>query len=93
MPPETPAAVSTETTMNIYQTVTDRILKQLAPGSSRGKDLDHRTPKSLTSEGIPRRQHPDPGDGAILPRYWVTFREAQRPGDTSAAVSASPVVF
>ncbi len=82
--------------MNIYQTVTDRILKQLETGVAPWRRTwETGIPKSLTTgreyRGVNILVLSSAGYSS---RYWVTYREAQRLGGyVRKGERATPVIF
>lgn len=82
--------------MSIYETVTDRILKQLAAGVIPWrKTWVTRLPKSLTSQKEYRGVNILVLGGTEYgSRYWLTYREAQRHGGhVRKGERATPVIY
>ncbi|HOC00008.1 MAG TPA: zincin-like metallopeptidase domain-containing protein [Verrucomicrobiota bacterium] len=82
--------------MNVYQTVTDRILKALDAGVIPWrKTWTTGLPKSLTSGREYRGVNVLVlGTTAFTSRYWVTYREAQRlGGHVRKGERATPVIY
>jgi antirestriction protein ArdC len=82
--------------MNLYTTLTERILKQLDAGTIPWrKTWTTGLPKSLTTGRDYRGVNVLVlGAGAYTSRYWVTYREAQRlGGHVRRGEKATPVIF